>query len=219
MQRVTLTGGELEGFHSPSPDDHVKLFIDGPSGVVGRDYTPRRYDGVAGELTLDFSLHDAGAATAWGREASPGQTILVGGPRGSTVVPADFDWWLLVGDETALPAIGRRIEELPAGTRVTSIVAVSGPEDEQRFHTAANHRAVWVHRSAAAADDPTPLRAAIAGETVPAGEGFIWIAAESGVARALRQHALNAMGHPLSWTKVAGYWTRGKADASEKFDR
>lgn len=219
MQRVTLTGPELEGFHSPSADDHVKIFLDGPSAVIGRDYTPRRYDEAARELTLDFALHDAGPATAWARETTPGRTILVGGPRGSTLVPADFDWWLLLGDETALPAIGRRIEELPAGARVTSIVAVPGPEDEQRFDTAADHRAVWVHRTVGAASDAAPLLAALAGEALPAGDGFIWIAAESGVARTLRQHVLETMRHPLPWTKVAGYWTRGKADASEKFDR
>jgi NADPH-dependent ferric siderophore reductase len=225
MQRITLAGSELEGFHSPSPDDHVKLFIGGLTGIA-RDYTPRRYDADAQELTLDFALHDAGPATAWARDTAPGQTVIVGGPRASSLVPADFDWWLLIGDETALPAIGRRIEELPAGTSVTSIVAVPGQADEQRFATAADHRAVWVHRPASEAGSAATLLAALADESTragggsrPRGDGFIWIAAESGVARALRQHVLETMRHPLAWTKVAGYWTRGKADAGEKFDR
>ena len=91
-----------------------------PEGVErspGRDYTPRRYDAGRNELVIDFALHDAGPATDWAAQAEPGQQLAVGGPRGSFVVPDDFDWYLFIGDETALPAIGRRLEELRAGAR------------------------------------------------------------------------------------------------------
>jgi NADPH-dependent ferric siderophore reductase len=104
-------------------------------------------------------VHDAGPATRWALRAKPGDSIEIGGPRGSVVVPTDFDWWLLIGDETALPAIGRRLEELPAGCSVTSIVAVAGAQEEQRFATRADHRAIWVHRSPNRADDPVPVLA------------------------------------------------------------
>lgn len=219
MQRVTFGGEELEGFTSPAFDDHVKIFIPGPAGLEGRDYTPRRYDPQTRELTLDFALHDAGPATAWARQAKHGQTLLIGGPRGSSLIPVDFDWWLLIGDETALPAIGRRIEELPSGTPVTSIVVIPDRDDEQRFATQANHRAIWVHRASMRSDESSALLAALVDEVPPSGDGFIWIAGETGVARALRRHVLEVMQHPFPWTKVSGYWTRGKADASEKFYR
>lgn len=39
--------------------------------------------------------------------------------RGSMVVPDMFDSYLPIGDETALPAIARRLEELPANRRAT----------------------------------------------------------------------------------------------------
>ena len=65
-----------------------------------------------------------------------GDRVLVGGPRGSFVVPADYDWHLLVGDPTALPAIRRRLEELPAGTRVT-VIAQADPADRLPFVTQA----------------------------------------------------------------------------------
>jgi len=38
------------------------------------------------------------------------------------IVPDIFDSYLLIGDETALPAIARRLEELPAGRTVLAVI-------------------------------------------------------------------------------------------------
>jgi len=216
MLRMTLGGEELEGFVSAAPDDHVKLFIPGAGGAVERrDYTPRRYDAQAGTLLIDFALHDGGPATQWALRAKAGDFIDVGGPRGSTIIPWQFDWYLLAGDETALPAIGRRIEEAPQGARVISMVAVTGPAEEQVFATAAEHRAIWVHRPAAAADDPEPLLAALRTFHFPAGQGFIWVAAEAKVAKAVRGYVEYSRGHLRQWMKASGYWAKGVADAHD----
>jgi len=124
MLRITLTGAELAGFTSLGFDDHVKLFFPTEStsepeptdGPPMRDYTPR-YDAGAGVLHIDFAIHDAGPATDWALRARVGDSLTIGGPRGSAIIPMEFDWYLFIGDETALPAIGRRLEELPAGSR------------------------------------------------------------------------------------------------------
>jgi len=216
MLRLWLAGEELAGFTSLGADDHVKLFVPGADAEhERRDYTPRRYDAAAGELAIDFALHDAGPATDWARHARPGDTASIGGPRGSLIVSTDFDWFLLIGDETALPAIGRRIEQLPSGSLVTSIVAVAGPDEEQKIETAAAHQAHWVHRSLTRADDPVPLLNALQALELPQGPGFVWIAAEANVARTLRRHMLETMGHPPRWLKASGYWVKGQADAQE----
>jgi NADPH-dependent ferric siderophore reductase len=219
MIRLTLAGDELTGFTSLGADDHIKIATPGKDGSIDkRDYTPRRYDAAANELIVDVAVHEAGPATTWARNAKPGDVVQIGGPRGSAIVAHDFDWWLLIGDETALPAIGRWIEELPAGTPVTSIVSVTGPEEEQTFETRANHRAVWVHRPPTQADNPAPLLDALEHHAWPAGDGFVWIAAERGVARALRAHVLEVRRHPSAWLKAASYWARGKPDAGQKID-
>jgi NADPH-dependent ferric siderophore reductase len=219
MLRVWLGGEDLDGFTSLGADDHIKIFVPGAGEEAERrDYTPRLYDAEAGELAIDFALHEAGPATSWARAAAVGDTLEIAGPRGSMVVPPTFDWWLLVGDETALPAIGRRIEELPAGTPVTSIVAVAGPAEEQVFATAADHHALWVHRPLDRADEVAPLLDALAARTLPAGDGFVFIAAEARVARALRAQVVEAMGHPSKWLKAAGYWVKGQADAHDKLE-
>ena len=135
MLRITLGGDDLQGFTSLGFDDHVKLIFadpatgqtalstDGPRPPM-RDYTPRHFDAVAQTLEIDFALHDAGPATQWAEQATPGQQIGVGGPRGSLVIPLAFDGYLLVGDDTALPAIARRLAELPAGAPVVVLAEV-----------------------------------------------------------------------------------------------
>ncbi|GFE76858.1 MULTISPECIES: siderophore-interacting protein [Novosphingobium] len=220
MLRLTLGGEELSGFTSLAPDDHIKVFASEGEGegTAMRDYTPRRYDAETNELTVDFALHEAGPVTAWASGVKVGDEARIGGPRGSLVVPQDFDWWLLVGDETALPAIGRRIEELAPGTPVTSIVAVTGADEEQTFQTEANHEAIWVHRAAAQAGEAEPLLAALRRFVPPSGDGFIFIAAEGGVTRVLRSYVLEELGHVPQWLKASGYWVKGAADTTEKFE-
>ncbi len=217
MIRILFEGVDLAGFVSLAPDDHVKLFIPTDSGEPERrDYTPRLFDAAAATLAIDFAVHDAGPATRWAIGAAPGDRLDIGGPRGSAVVAPGFSWWLLVGDETALPAIGRRIEELPAGVRVVSVVAIAESGDEQRFATAAEHEAHWVRRPLHRADDPAPLLVALRHIELPQGDGFVWIAAEASVARAVRDELVGRHGHPRAWTKAAGYWRKGVADAHEK---
>jgi NADPH-dependent ferric siderophore reductase len=233
MTRITL-GGDLDGFHSASYDDHVKVFFplpgrnaptipepgpDGkpPEGVErspGRDYTPRRYH--AGELVIDFALHDAGPATSWAVQAAPGQQLAVGGPRGSFVVPDDFDWYLFIGDETALPAIGRRLEELRSVARAIVVVAVEGPEEEQAFDSRAEVETIWVRRPLSRAEDPAPLLDAVRALKLPAtGDGYAWAAGESQTAKLLRRHLIDERGLNKAWVKAAGYWKRGAVSIHE----
>ncbi len=211
MQRIGFASPDLHDFASDAPDDHIKLFFDdGVSGRCMRDYTPRRFDPALGTLTIDFALHQAGPATAWALDARIGDQLDIGGPRGSTIIPDDFDWYLLIGDETALPAIGRRIEELRPGVPVISIVAVDGDGERQEFATRADWMPRWVFR-ANASDDAALLRRSLARITLPRGDGFVWIAAEANVARDLKDEIIDRLGHPPAWLKSSGYWTRGAA--------
>ncbi|WP_116135441.1 siderophore-interacting protein [Trinickia diaoshuihuensis] len=219
MLRVTFAGDDLRNFTSAAPDDHIKLFIVQENGdVVSRDYTPRRFDTGERTLDVDFALHDAGPATRWALAAKPGDTLEVGGPKGSRVMEGEPDWWLLVGDETALPAIGRTIEEAPAGTKVISLAAVTSEANEQHFETRAQYEAHWVHRPAERADDPQPFLDALAKLALPEGDGFVWIAAEAHVTRAVRDYMRGERKRPPSAVKATGYWIKGRADASEKFE-
>ncbi len=215
MARLTL-GGDLEGFVSLGFDDHVKLFFpdgtlnaEGTPNVLGRDFTPRRYDPVAKTLQIDFVLHDAGPATRWAAQAKPGETLVVGGPRGSFIIPLAFDWHLLIGDETGLPAISRRLSELPVGARAIVIGEVEGPADELALETRADATIVWAHRNGAAPGANDVLAKALASLTLPPRDYYAWVACESLTAKVLRKQLIEECGANPKWLRAAGYWRRG----------
>ena len=56
------------------------------------------------------------------------------------MISDDFDWWLLIGYETALPSIGRRVEGMAAGLHAITLVAVAGAAEEQVFNTRADNK-------------------------------------------------------------------------------
>lgn len=211
MIRLTLRG-DLDGFTSDGFDDHIKLFVPDGDSIAMRDYTPRRF-GPDG-LIVDVVDHPGGPAADWARAAREGDEVGIGGPRGSKVIEGPIAHWLLVGDESALPAIGRKIEELPAGRRVTALVAVPTAQDEQVFRTHADLTMHWVHRSPSASHEVAPMMTALDGIALPEAT-FAWIAAEAGVARALRDRLLDR-GLPRTWTAAAGYWLHGAADTAVK---
>ena len=196
MIRVTLSG-DLDGFTSLGFDDHVKMFFpdgtknaEGVPNMLGRDFTPRRYDPAQDTLEIDFAIHDAGPATRWAAQAKPGDTLALGGPRGSFIIPTTYDWHLLVGDETALPAISRRLAELPARTRTVVVAEVDGRDDETALPTAADATVTWAHRNGVAAGDSDVLAKTLAKLKLPAGDYYGWVACESLIAKALRRQLI-----------------------------
>ncbi|MET3460208.1 siderophore-interacting protein [Variovorax atrisoli] len=235
--RVTLTGDDLAGFQSPGFDDHVKLFFPdpatgklslptmGPEGPVWpegrptmRDYTPRRHDAKAGTLEIDFALHEAGPATQWAEQAKAGDILGVGGPRGSFIVPTEFDWHLLIGDDTALPAISRRLAELPAGARAVVLAEIDSEADEIAFDTQAELILKWAHRRGTEPGLSHVLLDALKAMKLPAGDFHAWVGCESAIAKALRAHLVGERGANPKWTRASGYWRRGAVATHDSHD-
>jgi len=223
MRRVTLGGPELQGFSSMGSDDHIKLLFaqtaeerqaidarnlgrDGGARPTMREYTPRRIDLTANELDIDFVLHGDGPASTWAAQAAPGQTLDIVGPRASMVVPDIFDSYLLIGDETAIPAIGRRLEELPAGRQVLALIQVEDEQEQQPLPSMAQVEVIWVHRHQ---DD---LLAMIEQLALPPGALYAWIALEKTLTRQAKALLLEK-GVKDDALKAAAYWRQdGSAD-------
>jgi NADPH-dependent ferric siderophore reductase len=211
IRAIVFGGPELEGFLSASFDDHVKLILDlGGADPVMRDYTPRHYDAAQQELTIEFALHGDGPASRWAAAAQPGDQVVVGGPRGSFIVPLDYDWHLLVGDASALPAIARRLEELPAGARAIAIVQVA-PCDRRELPTRADLDLQWV-------DSPQACLDAVRALQLPSGDGYAWCAAEASEVAALRKAIVDEKGHSRHAIRAASYWKRGASAHHENLE-
>lgn len=223
MKRIVLKSDELRGFTSLGFDDHVKLFFpaaDGqlnlaPPGTEGaaerimRDFTPRSFNAESGELVVDFFIHEDGPATTWAVNATKGSVLGVGGPRGSSVISVDgIDSHLLIGDETALPAIGRRLEELPENTHALVVAEV-----EKGFKLPLSSRAklevIWAPRTSVDDIAGESLISALWALPLETQRCFAWAAIETRAVRAIRRYLTEERGFDKRWVKAAGYWQRG----------
>jgi NADPH-dependent ferric siderophore reductase len=235
LRRVTLGGPDLEGFLSLAPDDHIKVFFfaagtvpikpdrgpEGPIWPVGverppmRDYTSRRYDPRTQELDVEFVLHGDGPAANWAASVRAGSTLLIGGPRGSALVPPRVDGYLLVADETGLPAVARWLESLPTASPVTAILEVADADQEIALPTAASLSLTWVHRNGRAPGADSLLLAALERHPRPSGDFFAWVACESAQSRAIRKFLEDVYRLDADSLRTAGYWKRGIANFHE----
>ena len=235
MQRIVFGGEELRGFVSASPDDHVKLVfpnIDGelvfptlgPNGPEFpadippspmRDYTPRDYDSTNNVLIVDFVIHGDGPASTWAEHATAGQRIGVGGPRGSFITAEDFDLYVLIVDETALPAIGRRLDDMHARARVHVLVEIPETADRQPLGSQAQFDVNWLERDGADAASSTLLEQALRELPDWPDDTFYWLAAESRRVRTMRRYLAEERGVPKEWIRATGYWQANAADDEE----
>ncbi len=209
---LTFADPSLAGFVSASFDDHVKfIFTDAQGEPVRRDYTPLHHDAAQGELTIEFALHDSGAATQWARQAQVGDHAVIAGPRGSMVIPADYPWHLLAGDTTALPAIMRRLRELPANVSARVLVLAEDVADHRPLRSAARLDVSWVR-------SPEAFLAAADALTLPDGEGFVWAGGEAALMKRLRQLMVDDKQHPRTAMRVAAYWKHGAQEFHENLE-
>ena len=212
MVSITFQGDTLEDFVSASFDDHVKfMFADSAGEQEHSDYTPSRYERAARRQTIEFVSHAGGKASDWARQASLGDRAGIAGPRGAMIIPPDYDWHLLAGDVTALPAIHRRLEELPEGTEAVVVVQVSEAADRRDFRSRARLNVQWV-------ETPEQLIAAVRALSLPASEGFAWGAGEAAVMRELRDVLAGEKGIPKEAMRVSAYWKKGSSSYHQDLD-
>ena len=182
----------------------------GAHGVALRSYTARRQDPVRGEVEIDFVLHGDGPAASWAAAAAPGAVLGIAGSGDLALRPAS--WLLLVGDETALPAISRILAEAEQATTGLALVEVAGPEEEQALVAPPGVTVRWLHRGGTPPGETTLLADAVAALEPPAGQDvFAWVGAESAAVRAIRTDLRSRWGLGRSGHHAIGYWRRGRA--------
>jgi len=236
MRRIWLGGDDLEPDFAMSElgaSDHIKLVPpdpetgrvelpppDGPRPTM-RDYTIRRFDPATKELALDFVLHSHGPAGRWAIDAAPGAEVGVLGPRGSQIFPGFVSDYLIVVDETGLPAAERFLEELPAEVAVRVVVlggssrplgsssgrlgSSSGPlgSSSGRPRDVRPAKITWL---------PDADRLIDTVGDVPS-DVFVWAAGEADVMRGLRAYLRDEQRVEPGRVSIHGYWRVGVAGA------
>ncbi|GIE29662.1 hypothetical protein Ait01nite_027070 [Actinoplanes italicus] len=229
LRAFTSAGGFPQpAFDSPGFDDDIRLVFRYPGhaepvlpvqkerGVdlprnprpLSKAYTVRRWDAEAGELDVDFVKHGIGVGTTWAYRTRPGDRIHFYGPSTSRTFPVDADWLLIAGDDTALPAIARLLDELPEHTRARVFVEAS---HRLELRTPPGVEVTWL----APADTGTALLDAVRDSAWWDGRPFAWLAGEHTAVRDLRRHLVEDRGVPKEDIDFTGYWRRGEVVALE----
>ena len=101
-----------------------------------------------------------------------------------------------------LPAIARRLEELPANRRALVVIEVENALEEQPLHSAAAVDVIWVHRDVLGED----LLKTVEALSIPEGALYTWVATESALSRKVRRVLLDTHGLSEEFVKAVGYW-------------
>ena len=226
MMRLTLGGPELARVHTYAADDHVRVvyahedgsrtdpvpndrqMLDWPRPMPPtRQYTIRRHDAESRELDLDIVVHEGGVGSAWATSAAPGDPVVIAGPPGAKTFAHTHRHYVFAVDPTALPAVGRWLDEADwlEDAGATALVLVDHDHPEETGYPLTERPGVevrWLSRAEGShlADEVIARTPEMAPEEV-----FLFAAGETTDLKPLR-----------AWTKmhgyaslITGYWKRG----------
>jgi NADPH-dependent ferric siderophore reductase len=232
MVRLVLGGEGLAGLDAAEFTDHYIKVLFAPAGVrypepfamdrireefpreqwpVTRTYTVRAWDAARRELTVDFVVHgDEGLAGPWAAGVQPGEKVRFLGPGGGYSPDPAADWHLLVGDESALPAIAASLERLEPGAVVRAFIEVTDAAEEQKIASPDGVEVTWLHRGDAPVGEA--LLTAVRELDFPTGEVCAFVHGEAGFVKELRRHLRLDRGVPRENLSISGYWRLGQDD-------
>lgn len=216
MQRVTLGGDGLATFPPDQESAYIKLLFPPETGdrPMLRTYTVRfqRED----EIDVDFVIHDdGGPAASWALSTRPGDTILIRGPGPKKLLNPEADWFLIVGDMTALPAIGANIEQLPATAIGHAVIEIINEADIQKLSAPANFNVQWLinphpgENSQLLVDHVKQL-------PWGKGESSVWAACEFNTMRKLRDYFRNDRQLDKTNLYISSYWKHGSNEDAHR---
>lgn len=229
MRRVTLKGKDLrrfehgglhvhllfppKGIDNPqwpvTGEDGRPVWPDGDFKLVSRVYTIRNINAQRGEVDIDIVIHDGTPGSTWALNVVRGDLVGMTEPGGGDV--GEADWYLLAGDETALPAIGRILERLPASAKVTACIEVDNKSDEQDLLRYCNVDILWLHRNGQQAGTTSLLQEAVEAVQFPSDGSriFAWTGCEFSAFKAIRNFLRKERKLRREEHLVVSYWRRG----------
>lgn len=191
-----------------------------------RTYTIRALRADALEIDVDFVLHGVnGPASAWATYAQEGDRLLMVAPNLAYAGdPGGYEWKppqgtrhvLLVGDETALPAIAGILEALAEQQpelAVEAFIEVPQEADCLPLRHSANTRLHWLPRELLRCDHGQAMQHAVRElASLPLESAFYaWVAGESATVLDVRRYLTRQRGLQRDCLMTMGYWRLGEA--------
>jgi NADPH-dependent ferric siderophore reductase len=179
-----------------------------------RTYTVRAVDHGTRTIAIDFVVHgDDGLAGPWAASAQPGDRLALSGPGGG-YAPSDDPavTHVLLGDDSALPAIGAALEAMHASATGVALVEVAGPGDEQAIRHPAGVDLRWLHRDATGAEPGTLLLAAAGALPRPSSPVQVFAHGERAAMKAIRRLLQDEWQLEKRDLSLSAYWALGRAE-------
>jgi NADPH-dependent ferric siderophore reductase len=235
MIRVAFGGLGTAGFADNGFTDHYVKLQFAPPGVeyprpidldwvrenlprhqwpIMRTYTIRSFDADSDELVIDFVYHgDEGVAGPWAAAAKPGDELAMFGPGGAYAPDPAADWHLLVGDESAIPAISAALECLPFDASAKVVIEVGAHEDEVKLSRPQAAEITWLHRADAMPGSTDLLYEHVRALTFPSGKLQVFAHGEGQIVmKKLRPHLFGERGLSPDQVSISGYWRQGRTE-------
>ncbi len=229
LREVTLAGAELRSMEPPGVAASVRLLVPAGAGErleipdwngnefllgsgerpVIRTFTPMGHDRTAGTLRLAVVLHDGGEVSRWVGTAERGGEVAVSGPGRGWEPPGDLGAMVVLGDESAVPAIGQVLSSVAADVRCEAHLELRSDPPEEILGRSGHASVSVVTPDASSAPGSGLVRAAERITEVPA-DTHVWAAGEAASMQAIRKHLHRALGTPRDRTTIRGYWKQGR---------
>ena len=223
MLRVTLGGPGLADFPADSDGAYIKLRLAEPEGVDGkplvRTYTVRHYRADSQELDVDFVVHESdGPAVNWAQNCKPGDEIKVGGPGPKKLLDFEADWFLLVGDMSALPAISANIERMGPDAKGFALLEIIHDDDMQELDSPPGLQVDWIVNGEPERENTVLLDRVKALQWLP-GRPYVWVAGEFSQSLAIRSLMKSARNVHRKNMYASSYWQIGQTEDGHKISK
>ncbi|GAA4179296.1 siderophore-interacting protein [Streptosporangium oxazolinicum] len=187
-----------------------------------RSYSIRRFRPEASAFDIEISIHgphDPAAASGttapgsvWALAAEPGDEVAFLDEGHSYRPVPQAAWQLLVGDESALPAILAILESSADALPAVVFLEVPGSEDIRSEVTAPTGTKIhWLPRDDSSVRPGTLALRAVKDARLPPGPFYAWAAGESSLAGGVRRHLVGERHVSRSDITFHGYWRYGRA--------
>jgi NADPH-dependent ferric siderophore reductase len=219
MRRIALGGEGLSEFPDDCAGGYFKFLFENGSQMkpAMRTYTIRSFDRVKSTIEVDFVLHgDEGVASAWASSAIVGDSITIAGPGPKKTVNMDADWFFLIGDLSALPALSINLLELRQDAKGYALIFVDDLADRQYLIAPEGIQVEWLVMNEPISSGHENSLDIVKQKPWMPGLAAVWLAGEFEEVKRLKKFFRKDKNIPKDYSYYSSYWKRGLTEPDHK---